>query len=148
MKCRVSESDHTKLKMTELSMQVENIMGAHVNGRNNLLILERSLYYRRSLKKNKISKSCEKYMREQRALKEQQIRKEGRLDAFFVLTGIITITSLWSLILWYLWWIVWTPFSEKNRKYKSAKHVKIKNGNFTLNSCTITHFSMNLKTWT
>ncbi|GLJ55199.1 hypothetical protein SUGI_1184500 [Cryptomeria japonica] len=98
MKCRVSQTDHTSLKMTELSMQVEDIMGAHVNGRNSLLILERGLYCRRSMNHNKMLECCGKYLREQRAVKEEQIRKEGRLDAFFILTGIITFASFWCSV--------------------------------------------------
>ncbi|GLJ55201.1 hypothetical protein SUGI_1184530 [Cryptomeria japonica] len=98
MKCRVLERDHTSLKITELSMQMEDIMGTHVNGRNSLLILKRALYCRRSMNHNKILESCEKYLREQSTLKEAKIRMEDLLNTFFILTGIITFASVLYLI--------------------------------------------------
>ncbi|GLJ55204.1 hypothetical protein SUGI_1184560 [Cryptomeria japonica] len=98
MKCRVSQTDHSNLKITELSMQLEDIMGARVNGRNSLLILQRALYCRRSLSHDKILESSEKYLREQSTLKEAKMRREGRLDTLFILTGIISFASLWFFI--------------------------------------------------
>ncbi|GLJ55202.1 hypothetical protein SUGI_1184540 [Cryptomeria japonica] len=94
MKFRASQSDHTNLKITELSMQMEDIMGDHVNGRNSLLILERALYCRRSKRQKKVLESCEKYLRERSTLKEAKMRKECHLDILFTLTGIVAYASV------------------------------------------------------
>ncbi|GLJ55207.1 hypothetical protein SUGI_1184620 [Cryptomeria japonica] len=89
MKCRLSDGGNTSLKITELSMQLEDMMGAHVNGRRSLAILERALECTRSKNHNQILESYQKYLREQSKLREAKMRSEGCLDTLFILGGIV-----------------------------------------------------------
>ncbi|KAE8681592.1 F-box protein [Hibiscus syriacus] len=66
------------LKLTELSMQLANMEGAHVNGRNSLLILKEALSCRRSKNYSEVVESCHLYSKVQSELKEEKMRNESR----------------------------------------------------------------------
>ncbi|GLJ55206.1 hypothetical protein SUGI_1184610 [Cryptomeria japonica] len=99
MKFRLSDGDNTSLKMTEVSMQLEDMMGGRVNGRQSLAILERALDCTRTNNQNQILESYQKYLREQRKLREAKMRNEGRLNSLFILCGIVAFASFWSYTL-------------------------------------------------
>ncbi|XP_044500925.1 F-box protein At2g27310-like [Mangifera indica] len=103
MKFRVihteGEGVQTTLKLTELSMQLEDMEGAHVNGRNSLLILKEALSCRRSKNYSEVLESCHLYSKVQSELKEEKMRNESRLDRLCILSGIAAFISFCYYIL-------------------------------------------------
>lgn len=53
------------LRLTELSMQLEDMAGAHVNGRNSLLVLKEALSCRRSRNYSEVLENCHLYLKAQ-----------------------------------------------------------------------------------
>ncbi|XP_057835181.2 F-box protein At2g27310 isoform X2 [Cryptomeria japonica] len=94
LKCRLSDS----LKITELSMRLEDTMGAWVNGRDSLLILERAVGCRRSNKQIQFFASYQKHLSERGKLKEANMKNEGCLDIICILGGIVVSASFWCLV--------------------------------------------------
>ncbi|KAK1559584.1 hypothetical protein Q3G72_016062 [Acer saccharum] len=103
MKFRVvhteGEGVQTTLKLTELSMQLEDMEGAHVNGRNSLLILKEALSCHRSKNYSEVLESCHLYSKVQSELKEEKMRNESRLDRLCILSGIAAFMSFCYYIL-------------------------------------------------
>ncbi|CAN1175372.1 F-box protein At2g27310 [Linum perenne] len=100
MKFRViEEGARTKLKLTELSMQLEDMDGAHVNGRNSLLILKEALSCRRSKNYSEVLESCHLYSKVQSELREEKMRNESRIDRCCIITGITAFLSFWYYFL-------------------------------------------------
>ncbi|XP_020227754.1 F-box protein At2g27310 [Cajanus cajan] len=103
MKFRVVQTEEegvqTTLKSTELSMQLEDMEGAHVNGRNSLLILKEALSCRRSKNYSEVLESCLTYSKVQNKLKEEKIRNESRLDTLCILSGIVAVLTFWYYVL-------------------------------------------------
>ncbi|KAK7277650.1 hypothetical protein RJT34_22665 [Clitoria ternatea] len=103
MKFRVVHTEEegvpTTLKLTELSMQLEDMEGAHVNGRNSLLILKEALSCRRSKNYTEVLESCLRYAKVQNELKEEKIRNESRLDTLCILSGIAALMIFWYYVL-------------------------------------------------
>lgn len=98
IKIRLSENDHGSMKITELGMQLEDMMGARVNGRNSLLILERALGCRKSKDHHQIFQSYQRYLTQQSKLREAKVRNEGLLDTLCTLSGIVAFASLCYLM--------------------------------------------------
>ncbi|MED6181168.1 hypothetical protein PIB30_016921 [Stylosanthes scabra] len=104
MKFRVvqteSEGTQTSVKLTELSMQFEDIEGAHVNGRNSLHILKRALIScKRSKNYGDAVECCEMYSRVQNELKKEKMRNESRLDRLCILSGIAALITFCYCVL-------------------------------------------------
>ncbi|XP_012092265.1 F-box protein At2g27310 [Jatropha curcas] len=103
MKFRVirteGEGNHTTLKLTELSMQLEDMEGAHVNGKNSLLILKEALSCRRSKNYSEVVESCHLYSKVQSELKEEKMRNESRIDRLCIISGIAAFLTFWYYIL-------------------------------------------------
>ncbi|XP_039013871.1 F-box protein At2g27310-like isoform X1 [Hibiscus syriacus] len=103
MKFRVVQTEgvavETTLKLTELSMQLEDMEGAHVNGRNSLHILKEALSCRRSKNYSEVVESCHLYSKVQSELKEEKKRNESRLDRLCILSGIAAFVTFWYYIL-------------------------------------------------
>ncbi|XP_031407844.1 F-box protein At2g27310-like [Punica granatum] len=99
MKFRVvsteGDDSQTSLKLTELSMQLEDMEGAHVNGRNSLLILKEALSCHRSKDYSEALESCHLYSKVQSELKEEKMRIENRLDRLCIFSGIAAFATLW-----------------------------------------------------
>ncbi|KAL5995901.1 hypothetical protein ACLOJK_025974 [Asimina triloba] len=89
-----AEGIQTRLKLTELSMQLEDMAGAHVNGRSSLLVLKEALSCRRSKNYSEVLESCNLYSKAQNELKEEKMRNERRLDKLCILSGIAAFISL------------------------------------------------------
>uniref|UniRef100_A0A7N1A1L7 F-box protein n=1 Tax=Kalanchoe fedtschenkoi TaxID=63787 RepID=A0A7N1A1L7_KALFE len=89
----------TTLKLTELSMQLEDMEGSCVNGRNSLLILKESLSCRRSKNYNEFLKSCHLYAKVQNELKEEKMRNESRLDRLCIVSGILAFSIFWYYVI-------------------------------------------------
>ncbi|KAL2652305.1 hypothetical protein R1flu_020433 [Riccia fluitans] len=93
IKCRLSDSDvgetvNSKLRLTELSMQLEDMGGAHVNGKESLAILHTALGCPRSSLHTDVLTSYHQYLKAQSELKERKTRQEVRLDTAAVVSGI------------------------------------------------------------
>ncbi|XP_062085961.1 F-box protein At2g27310-like isoform X2 [Humulus lupulus] len=103
MKFRVvhteGEGVQTTLKLTEVSMQLEDMEGSHVNGRNSLLILREALSCRRSKNYSEVLESCHLYSKVQNQLKEEKMRNESRLDRLCILCGIAAFITFWYYVL-------------------------------------------------
>lgn len=87
------EGCRTTLKLKELSMQLGDMEGAHVNGRNSLLVLKEALSCRRSGNYSEALESCHLYSKAQSELKEEKMRNENRLERMFILSGIAAFAS-------------------------------------------------------
>ncbi|XP_027350596.1 probable F-box protein At2g36090 [Abrus precatorius] len=103
MKFRVVHTEEdgfqTTLKLTELSMQLEDMEGAHLNGRNSLQILKEALSSRRSKNYGEVLESCHMYSKVQNELKEEKMRNESRLDRLCILSGIAAFMTFWYCVL-------------------------------------------------
>ncbi|KAK4281150.1 hypothetical protein QN277_012675 [Acacia crassicarpa] len=93
------EGAQTTLRLTELSMQLEDMEGAHVNGRNSLLILKEALSCRRSKNYSEVLESCRIYSKVQNELREEKMRNESRLDRLCILSGIAAFMTFWYCVL-------------------------------------------------
>ncbi|XP_077230219.1 putative F-box protein At2g36090 [Tasmannia lanceolata] len=100
MKFRVIHTGtQTSLKLTELSMQLEDMGGAHVNGRNSLLVLKEALSCHRSKNYSKVLECCHLYSKAQSELKEEKMRNETRLDRLCILSGIAAFITFCYYVL-------------------------------------------------
>lgn len=82
------ESTHTTIKLSELSMQLGDMEGSHVNGRNSLLVLKEALSCAKSKNYSEALESCLLYSKVQSELKEEKMRYENRLDTLWILGSI------------------------------------------------------------
>ncbi|GLJ55220.1 hypothetical protein SUGI_1184840 [Cryptomeria japonica] len=98
MKCRVSDMDHTSLKITELSMELEDMMGVRVNGMNSVVILESAFGCRRSKDHNQILQSYQKYLVEKIKLREVKMSTGGCVDCVWIVSVIVALASFFSFI--------------------------------------------------
>lgn len=100
MKFRVSDVGNREgglvptLKLTELSMQLEDMGGAHVNGWNSLLVLKEALSCHRSKNYSEVLESCHLYLKAQSELKEEKLRNEIWFDSLCIITGIAAFATL------------------------------------------------------
>lgn len=90
------EGTSTTLKLTELSMQLGDMEGSHLNGRNTLLVLKEALSCRRSKNYSEALESCHLYSKVRSELKEEKMRYENRLDILWIL-GSITACATFCL---------------------------------------------------
>lgn len=102
MKFRVihteGEGVQTSIKLTELSMQLEDMEGAYVNGRNSLHIIKEALSCGRSKNYSEVLESCHLYSKVQSELKEEKMRSESRLDRLCILSGIVAFATFWYYV--------------------------------------------------
>ncbi|KAL8262114.1 hypothetical protein R6Q59_026163 [Mikania micrantha] len=96
MKFQVTEASEvqTTLKLTELCMQLGDMEGAHINGRNSLLVLNEALGCDRSKNYNLAVESCHLYSKVQSEIKEEKMRYESRLDKLWILGGITVFVTI------------------------------------------------------
>nr|XP_043637740.1 probable F-box protein At2g36090 [Erigeron canadensis]XP_043637741.1 probable F-box protein At2g36090 [Erigeron canadensis] len=101
MKFQVTEVSEfqTSLKLTELCMQLGDMEGAHINGRNSLLVLKEALSSDRSKNYSLALESCHLYSKVQSEIKEEKMRYESTLDQLWIFGGITAFVTLCSYIL-------------------------------------------------
>lgn len=79
--------------ITELSMQLEDMAGAHLNGRHSLLVLKEVLSCKKSMNHHKVLKWYGQYIRAQSERKEQKLRSKGQVDILCIICGILSFMS-------------------------------------------------------
>lgn len=98
MKFRVTRIEgsetHTTVNLTEVCMQLGDMEGGHVNGRNSLLVLNEALRCDRSKDYGLILESCRSYSRVQSEIKEEKIRYEDRVERLYILGGVAAFVLL------------------------------------------------------
>lgn len=87
------------LALTELSMQIQDMGGVHLNGRCSLLLLKEALSCHRSRNYDEVLESCNLYLKAQSELKEEKIRSECRFDTLCVFSGIAIFAAICTM--WY-----------------------------------------------
>lgn len=92
MRCRLLEREGC-LRCTEISMQVKDIEGTHVNGRTSTLVLERALRCERSRHSWEVEMGYGEYMRERREIMQKKMKQEGFADMLCLLSGIALLGS-------------------------------------------------------
>lgn len=93
MKCRISDdsvgdASHTTLNLTELGIRLEDVDGAHVNGRNSLLVLKRALSCHRTMNYNNVLASYHQFLKAQSQLKIEKMNNEKLINTVCALGGI------------------------------------------------------------
>ncbi|XP_023765232.1 probable F-box protein At2g36090 [Lactuca sativa] len=98
MKFRVTDVEgsgtHTTLNLTELCMQLGDMEGVHVNGRNSLLVLKEALRCDRSKNYSLVVESCRLYAKVQSEIREEKIRHENMLERLHILGSITAFVLL------------------------------------------------------
>ncbi|GMH18815.1 hypothetical protein Nepgr_020656 [Nepenthes gracilis] len=91
-------SGYMHLKLTQLSMQLEDMEGAHMNGRNSLVVLKEALSCQRSKNYTEVLECCDLYSRVRTEMKEEKMRNESRIDRLCILSGIAAFITFWYCI--------------------------------------------------
>ncbi|GKV38889.1 hypothetical protein SLEP1_g46746 [Rubroshorea leprosula] len=90
-------STEGEMRVIEVSLQVEDMDGMHLNGRDSLVILERTLEGKRGKTGRREAEGKRKFLEFQERKterKERRLRTEGALDMMCVAFGILGFTSL------------------------------------------------------
>jgi len=85
------------LALTELSLQIEDMGGVHLNGRCSLLLLKEALSCHRSRNYDEVLESCNLYLKAQSELKEEKIRSECRFDTLCIVSGITIFAAICTM---------------------------------------------------
>ncbi|XP_010545088.1 PREDICTED: probable F-box protein At1g60180 isoform X2 [Tarenaya hassleriana] len=104
MKCRVVRTEEdgynqTRLGLTELGMELEDMEGSHVNGRNSMWILAEALRCRRSRNYSEALELRHMFTRAQRELREEKMRSDNVLDRIFILSAITAFLTFCYFVL-------------------------------------------------
>ncbi|CAI9097670.1 OLC1v1034139C1 [Oldenlandia corymbosa var. corymbosa] len=101
MTCGKSEGGDMQVK--EVCMEMENMDGMHLNGKDSLVILDRALKGKRGKSMNKEEEGrrrYEEYVEMKKERKERKLRTEGALDVFCVAFGVLVFLGFWGFV-WY-----------------------------------------------
>ncbi|CAL4914463.1 unnamed protein product [Urochloa decumbens] len=90
-------NEPSTLALTELSMQIEDMGGVHLNGRCSLLLLKEALSCHRSRNYDEVLESCNIYLKAQSELKEEKIRSECRFDTLCIVSGITIFATICTM---------------------------------------------------
>ncbi|MCO5571250.1 hypothetical protein L7F22_024987 [Adiantum nelumboides] len=66
--------------ITELSLQLEDMAGMHLNGRHSLLVLKEVLSCQKSMNHHKVLRSYGQYIRAQSEVRGEKFRSDGQVD--------------------------------------------------------------------
>lgn len=92
-------SEEGEMQVREVSLQVEDMDGMHINGKDSLVILQSALEGKRGKRARKGEEGkrrYEEYLEMKRERRERKLRTEGRLDMLCVAFG-ISIVAFFSL---------------------------------------------------
>ncbi|XP_027065209.1 probable F-box protein At2g36090 [Coffea arabica] len=91
------------MRVREVSMEMEDMDGMHLNGKDSLVILHRALEGKRGKARNRGEEGRRRYeeyvgMKSER--KERKMRSEGALDVMCVASGVIAFVAFWCCVWW------------------------------------------------
>ncbi|KAM1977369.1 hypothetical protein EV2_014383 [Malus domestica] len=96
-------SEGGEMQIREVNLQVEDMDGMHLNGKEGLVILERALEGRKGRKgRRRVAegrKRYEEYLERKKERKERKLRTEGTLDTLCVAFGVLGFFVFWLFIL-------------------------------------------------
>ncbi|XP_074307250.1 putative F-box protein At2g36090 [Silene latifolia] len=87
------------IKLKQVSMQLEDMEGSHVNGRNSLMVLKKALSCKRSRNYSEALECCNLYNKVRSELKEEKMRNESRTDRLCIVSGIAAVATFWFCFL-------------------------------------------------
>ncbi|KAK9725454.1 hypothetical protein RND81_05G144800 [Saponaria officinalis] len=87
------------IELNQVSMQLEDMEGSHVNGRNSLLVLKNAMSCKRSRNYSEALECCNLYNKVRSELKEAKLRSESRTDRLCIVTGIGAVLAFWFCFL-------------------------------------------------
>jgi hypothetical protein len=76
-------------------LRIENIEGAHVNGRSSLMILNKALYSQRSTNQFKVEEGLRKYEKQKREMMRRRESREALADRLFTFIEITVFVILY-----------------------------------------------------
>ncbi|KAJ8570626.1 hypothetical protein K7X08_037598 [Anisodus acutangulus] len=98
-------SEVGQMQVREVSLEVEDMDGTHLNGRESLVILQRALESKRGNGANRAEigrKRYKEFLEMRRERKEKKLKREGVLDVLCVVFGISIFVSFWCFFLFCL----------------------------------------------
>lgn len=88
-----------ELHVREVSMQVEDMDGKVLCGKDSLVILQEAIEGgRKKRKENEIKENYENFLELKKKWRERKIKREKRLDMMCIISGITIFVSFWTLI--------------------------------------------------
>ena len=89
------------MQVLEVSMQVEDLEGKHLNGKDGLVILQRAMESgkRKKERKGEGKERFEEFLKMKRERKERKQRRERALDMACIATGFTIFVAFWSFLL-------------------------------------------------
>lgn len=90
-----------EVNVREVSMQVEDMEGKHINGRDSLVILKAAMESGKRKKETpgEGKERFEEYMEMKRERRERKQKRERALDMFCIFTGVTIFVAFWSFVL-------------------------------------------------
>ncbi|KAB1222482.1 hypothetical protein CJ030_MR2G027650 [Morella rubra] len=95
-------SEGGDLLVREVSLQVEDLDGTHLNGKDSLVILQRALEGRRvgsGRTEDQGRKRYQEYLEKKKERKDRRQRTEGTLDMLCMAFGVVVFASFWLFVL-------------------------------------------------
>ena len=93
-----------EMHVREVSLQIEDMDGTHLNGKDSLVVLKRTLEGKRV--KARVEEEEERYqefMKKKEERKEGKLRAEGRLDMLCVGLAALSFAGLFGLFIFWRW---------------------------------------------
>ncbi|GAB2235926.1 hypothetical protein Droror1_Dr00026371 [Drosera rotundifolia] len=98
------EEREEELHVREVSMWVEDTMGAHLNGEDSLVTLKKGFGGKRVKRGRKVEEEVkwryEEFLEVRRLRKERRLRREGRKDLLCVSSGVSFFMAFFMLLVW------------------------------------------------
>lgn len=85
----------------EMSLQVEDMDGIHLNGKESLVILQRAMEGKKGIKRREEEgrKRFQEFLERKKERKEMKLRIERRLDMLCVAFGVLGFATFWLFVL-------------------------------------------------
>lgn len=87
------------MQVKEVRLEIEDMDGKHLNGRESLVILEGALEGKRGMSKNRGRQRYAEFEEMKRERRERELRREGDWDIFCVAFGVSVFIFFWSYFL-------------------------------------------------
>ncbi|KAL2454063.1 putative F-box protein [Abeliophyllum distichum] len=97
--CGVSEVGD--MQMREVSLEIEDMDGMHLTGKDSLIILQRALEGKKGRAKNRLQDGqmrYKKFMDIRRERRERKLRRDGVLDLFWVAFWVSVLLAFWRFL--------------------------------------------------